>query len=100
MILLIAWSVVANQWPGLTDAQRGWFARQFNSRGEVCCTDADGHRIDQWDIRNGHYRAFFDGRWLDITDDIVLQGPNAVNSAVLWFNYSNLPRCFIPGPGA
>jgi hypothetical protein len=97
--LLIAWSAVAGEWPPLTDEQQRWFKGLHNPSGFVCCDVADGHPIDQWDIKDGHYRAFFRGAWVVIPDEIVVKTPNLVGTATLWWGQFG-PRCFVPGTGA
>lgn len=93
------WSKVADEWPDLTQVQKDWFIRQHNSSGFLCCSAADGHPVD-WDIRDGHYWAYWDEKWQKVPDDVVIKVPNPVGRAVLWVNQSKQFRCFIPGSGA
>lgn len=105
------WSKVAAEWPDLTPTQRDWFIHQHNGKGFLCCSEADGHPTD-WDIRRGHdgkphYWAVVDFEWREIPDEAVVNVPNPVHRAVIWFSSTvmgpdgkKLIRCFVPGEGA
>jgi hypothetical protein len=100
------WENVADEWPDITQGQKDWFIQQHNGKGMLCCSEADGHPTD-WDIKDGHYWAVVEGEWRQIPEDAVVDVPNPVQRAVVWFSSSvtddtgkKLIRCFIPGPGA
>lgn len=78
-----------------------------------CCSLADGIPIE-WDIKDGHYWANWDGAWRQIPDEKVLKNLK-VGFSILWVTkankmlqhkdgtYENLGyrdvRCFWPGAG-
>lgn len=111
------WDRVAELWKNydLTPAEKDWMGHAKIPGAPVgCCGEADGQPID-WDIREGHYWANWDGGWHEIPDDKVLKDGN-VRFPVIWLtpghkvtpdgkgNYKDEGyrdvRCFWPGPGA
>jgi len=78
-----------------------WF-EHLHSRKGPCCADADGRTVldSDWEVVNGHYRVFLDGKWLDVPDDAVLTQPNLYGRTVVWpikMFTGMVIRCFIPG---
>jgi hypothetical protein len=93
------------------DPLHEWFSSLKSPASErPCCTDADGHGLDdlQWDTKDGHYRVFVEGRWIDVPDDAIIKEPNRAGHAVVW-TYNEIDsetnrvtvrvRCFLPGTG-
>ena len=100
------WPKVAGEWPDITQGQKDWFIQQHNAKGFLCCSEADGHPTD-WDVREKHYWAVVENEWRQVPDDAVVEVPNPVGRAVIWYSSTvtdgegkKLIRCFIPGPGA
>lgn len=100
------WKKVADEWPDVTPSQKDWFIKQHNAKGFLCCSVADGHPTD-WDVRDGKYWAVVAGEWRQIPDEDVIDVPNPVGRAVVWWSDTvtddmgkKMIRCFIPGPGA
>jgi hypothetical protein len=103
-----------------------WFDQLASGKG-LCCSFADGVRIDDvdWDApceRVGgsrpspgdsrrepteqvcRYRVRLDGQWIDVPPDAVVTEPNRFGPAVVW-PYQDADgvtqiRCFLPGAGA
>jgi hypothetical protein len=90
---------------------KSWFAKLKSGRG-LCCSFADGVRIDDvdWDTdgptdKNGNatYRVRLGGQWLDVPPAAVVTEPNRAGPAIVWpLMYDGKPydiRCFLPGAG-
>lgn len=93
------WPRVAAEWDqyNLTEPQRQWFRDVRPPNGATrCCDMADGHPASDWKIENGHYRAFFRGKWWEVPDNTVVNGPVPV--ATIWLTTAgDAVRCFAPG---
>jgi hypothetical protein len=84
---------------------KSWFDQLASGKG-LCCSFADGFRVDDvdWDTRDGHYRVRLNGDWIVVPDSAVVTEPNKFGPAVVW-PYMNSDgqtqiRCFLPGSGA
>ena len=82
-------------------ALHDWFNQLASGKGP-CCSVADGQFVDDpdWELKNGHYRVYLDGRWIDVPDDAVVKSPNRVGRTVVWplgSEDQTLIRCFLPG---
>lgn len=80
----------------------------------LCCSFADGQRIDNvdWDTAADaqgavHYRVRLEGKWIDVPDNAVVHSPNRYGPAVVWpytiwmgGDKGLAIRCFLPGAGA
>jgi hypothetical protein len=80
---------------------RGWFESLRSGRGP-CCSDADGETVadPDWSTRDGHYRVFLDGLWIDVPDDAVITEPNKTGRTIVWPMRGPMGisiRCFMPG---
>lgn len=92
--------------PDLND----WAASLKSKQGMPCCSFVDAETLSdvQWDTKDGHYRVFLDGNWLDVPDEAVITVPNKYGEAVVWpLRYGGKGvgkaygvRCFIPGAGS
>jgi len=84
----------------------GWYMQLHSKRGSPCCDGSDAkHLADpEWDSKDGHYRVQIDGKWINVPDDAVIDGPNKDGRALVWPYYLNGEltgiRCFLPGSGA
>jgi hypothetical protein len=79
-----------------------WFNSLASPGGGPCCSQSDGHVVDDpdWESREGHYRVKIDGEWIDVPDDRVLKLPNEAGRTMVWPYYNDghlVVRCFIPG---
>jgi hypothetical protein len=87
------------------DTLKYWFDHLSSNRG-MCCSFADGFSVSDvdWDVRDGHYRVWLHGEWIDVPDAAVVTGPNRYGPAVVWPYMDNKGntniRCFLPGGGA
>jgi hypothetical protein len=86
-----------------------WFNGLASSGGFPCCSFVDGSEIADvdWDtaVTNGtnHYRVRIDKKWIVVTPEEVVTGPNKFGRAVAWVykDAAGEPsiRCFMPGAG-
>jgi len=86
-----------------------WFERQHNIRGQSCCANADGHILDDNDVRinGGSYEVQIEGVWYPVRPealrDPVNGGPNPTGHPIVWYTRRNtfVPDlvifCFAPG---
>lgn len=88
----------------------GWFMKLKSPGGGLCCDFAEAKKIadPDWDTKDGHYRVFLDGRWMNVPDESVVSDPNRYGPALVWPNeYTSSTgkketygiRCFMPGAG-
>jgi hypothetical protein len=84
---------------------KSWFDQLASGKG-LCCSFADGFRVDDvdWDTQDGHYRVRLNDEWIVVPDNAVVTEPNRFGPAVVW-PYMNSDgqtqiRCFLPGSGA
>jgi len=93
-----------------------WYMSLQSKEGHPCC-DGPGkdatHVADiDWEAKDGHYRVRIDGKWYNVPDEAVIEGPNKDGRAIVWgypitgygadggreiSDYH--VRCFIPGAG-
>jgi hypothetical protein len=84
---------------------KSWFDRLASNKG-LCCSFADGFRVDNvdWDTQDGRYRVRLNGEWIVVPDDAVVTEPNKFGPAVVWpymdTDGQTQIRCFLPGAGA
>jgi hypothetical protein len=84
---------------------KSWFDQLASGRG-LCCSFADGFRVDDvdWDTQDGHYRVRLNGEWIVVPDNAVVTEPNKYGLAVVWpymgSDGQTQIRCFLPGSGA
>jgi hypothetical protein len=83
---------------------KSWFDQLASEKG-LCCSFADGFRVDNvdWDTQDGHYRVRLNGQWIVVPDNAVVTEPNKFGAAVVW-PYTGTDgqtqiRCFLPGTG-
>jgi hypothetical protein len=86
-----------------------WFGQLSSKNGAPCCSYADANTVvdNDWDttVIDGkqHYRVRLDGRWVVVTDEEVVEGPNKYKRTVVWVYKDALGlmmvRCFMPGAG-
>lgn len=79
-----------------------WFEGLRSRAKAACCDGTDGKRLDDvdWESKSGRYRVRIGGKWIDVPDDAVIDGPNLVGVAMVWpvEGYGGLTiRCFMPG---
>ncbi len=83
-----------------------WIESLQDKSGVSCCNTADGYDA-QWDTKDGHYRVFLEGQWIVVEDNALLDIPNKLGVARVWWfrtydqNHKLVPRirCFLPGSG-
>jgi hypothetical protein len=90
--------------PGL----RQWIEALKDKTGKGCCETADGHPAEyEWDIAGNRYRVRIEGEWYNVPEEAVIEGPNKLGYATVWYWISweidgkktHHIRCFLPGPG-
>lgn len=80
---------------------RKWIEGLKNKNGSGCCDTADGYDA-QYDTLNGKYRVFIKDKWYVVPDYALLDVPNKLGVAKVWYIHMNdvpVIRCFIPGAG-
>lgn len=82
--------------PGLTD----WFQSLRNKNAVPCCDGHDAKKLEDvdWKADGKTYSVRLDGRWVDVPEEAVLDGPNKEGQALVW-TYNNRILCFMPGAG-
>jgi hypothetical protein len=89
-------------------AIKAWIKALTDKNGNGCCDTADGYPAEvEWDTDTGHYRVRIDGVWYDVPDEALIEKPNRLGYAMVWYYPSHeadgrlVPkiRCFLPGAG-
>jgi hypothetical protein len=89
-------------------ALRRWIEGLKDRTGKGCCESADGHPAEyEWDTAGNRYRVRIEGDWYVVPAEAVIEGPNKLGYATVWYwNSWELDgkehfhiRCFLPGPG-
>lgn len=92
------------QYAGTDPEIRAWVKGLTDKDGNGCCDQADGYPAEAvWDTDTGRYRVRIDGTWHDVPDQAVIEKPNRLGYAVVWYyRDGEAPhiRCFLPGGGA
>lgn len=78
-----------------------WFMTLKSGKGP-CCADADGNVVADadWSSKDGRYKVFLGGRWVDVPPDAVITVPNLDGRTMIWpiwINGEEEVRCFMPG---
>lgn len=85
-----------------TPELKEWFKTLKSGKGP-CCSDADGSVLKDtdWESKDGHYRVYINGNWMDVPDDAVLEQPNMYGRTMVWTGLyvdgKIQIRCFMPG---
>ncbi len=85
--------------PGLD----GWYQGLKTKLGPCCDgpgKDATYLADKDWETKDGHYRVYIEGEWIDVPDNAVLNEPNLDGRTLVWtYRMNGRPavRCFIPG---
>ena len=92
--------------PAGTKRKANGQAESIASGNGLCCSFADGFRVDDvdWDTQDDHYRVHLQGEWIVVPDNAVVTEPNKFGPAVVWpymgTDGQTQIRCFLPGAGA
>ena len=79
-----------------------WFDQLASGKG-LCCSFADGRRIDdaEWGSENGHYWVMIDGQKISVPEAALINEPNKAGPAYAWpylDQEGNIQiRCFLKG---
>jgi hypothetical protein len=96
------------QYRNVDPAIRKWIEGLRDKTGQGCCETADGHPAEyEWDITSNRYRVRIEGEWYFVPADAVIDEPNKLGYATVWYWWSwgldgkktHHIRCFLPGPG-
>jgi hypothetical protein len=96
------------QYSNVDPAIREWIESLKDKTGLGCCATADGHPAEyEWDIAGNQYKVRIEGAWYVVPDEAVVDGPNKLGYATVWYWWSwdidgektYHIRCFLPGPG-
>jgi len=63
---------------------RRWFEEMKSPTGSLCCSFADGHRTE-YDMKQGQYWVPIDGEWHPVPPEAVINTPNPVGDAIVWY---------------
>ena len=76
-----------------------WFDQLKSSRGDLCCSVADGIVDPEWRSQDGHYQVFIEGNWIDVPDSAVVKEPNRLGRTLAWIVRGERVwiRCFMVG---
>jgi hypothetical protein len=81
-----------------------WVDGLKDKRGIGCCSTADGFPAEvDWDTAGNRYKVHIEGEWFVVPDEAVIEEPNRLGHAVVWYYKENgrpKIRCFIAGSGA
>lgn len=89
-------------------AVKAWVRGLTDKNGTGCCDTADGYPAEvQWDSDTGRYRVQIAGRWYDVPEEALIEKPNRLGYAVVWYypsyevdgKMTPRIRCFLPGAG-
>jgi hypothetical protein len=84
-------------------AHDGWLATLSNQVGGVCCSGDDTTVDPRWEAvvsEDFPYRVMHDGRWVPVSKNSLVKGPNKMGVGLVWFGFSQgepYVRCFMPG---
>lgn len=89
----------------LNSSTHAWFEAQHSATGAWCCSQADGHILDDsdWGQDNFGYWARINGAIQQIPDSALRDpkgGPNPTGHAIVWFTQGDWGvrvYCFAPG---
>jgi hypothetical protein len=96
------------QYRDVDPALRQWIEGLKDKAGQGCCDTADGYPAEyEWDIAGKRYRVRIEGEWYVVPDEAVIDGPNKLGYATVWYwaewdvdgGMIAHIRCFLPGPG-
>jgi glucose dehydrogenase len=92
------------QYAQVSPVMQQWFQGLKSPRGIPCCDTADGHRLDDADVRNdgGRWQVRIGGVWRDVVEEQTLSVPNKFGQPIVWYMGTEFdPRitCFLPGAG-
>lgn len=80
-----------------------WFESLRSRANVACCDGSDATKLVDvdWESNAGRYRVRIDGKWIDVPDSAVIDGPNLAGPAMVWpmtyLDGSIHVRCFMPG---
>jgi len=106
LFLVPAFARDNGQYADVAPEIRKWFDGLTDSKGSGCCSTADGLRLKtdaldpEWECLVKKCRVKISGEWYDVPDDALLQVPNRVGYAVVWYVFENgklVVRCFLRG---
>lgn len=78
----------------------GWLKSLHSKSNTWCCDGSDTDAIDDWETKGSGYRVKFEGRWFDVPDSAIVDGPNKSGGPLLWMSKGwgeREVRCFMPG---
>jgi hypothetical protein len=110
-LLFMTSSAVAHdngRYSNVDPGTKAWVQALTDKKGNGCCDTADGYPAEvEWDSDTGRYRVFIQGQWLDVPDEALIEKPNRLGYAVVWYypsyevdgRMTPKIRCFLPGAG-
>ncbi len=95
------------QYANVPKETKDWVKALTDKDGNGCCDTADGYPAEvEWDTETNNYKVRIDGQWHVVPPKAVVEKPNKLGYAVVWYwrkweNNISTPqiRCFIAGAG-
>jgi hypothetical protein len=95
------------QYSDIDPAIQNWVRGLKDKNGQSCCETADGHPAEyEWDVDTRGYRVLIEGQWYKVPPDAVIEEPNRLGFATVWYWWEwdggqkiHHIRCFLPGAG-
>lgn len=102
MLIVVAPALARDDGRYAQSPHKQWFDSLKNQLGSMCCTNADGQRVEDpdWEFNGTSYRVRLNGQWHDVDPRLVVTATNVVGFAVVWPYMDQdkvLIRCFMPG---
>src|SRR5262249_50031938 len=70
-------------------AMRKWVEELKDKKGKSCCDTADGYPAEyEWDMAGNGYRVRIEGEWYAVPVDALIDGPNKLGYATVWYWWS------------
>jgi len=80
-----------------------WFeGLRSSAAGGLCCSgsEAAGLANNDWESKDGKYRVFVFGQWVDVPPNAVVNVPNLDGRTLVWATKgvmnNTIIRCFLP----
>jgi hypothetical protein len=99
----------SGQWSQADPSIKKWIEDLKDHNNVSCCNTADGFDV-QWDTKDNRYRVYLYGEWHLVPPEAVLDIPNRLGAARVWYTVQWGPmkdgkqvpskiliRCFLRG---
>src|SRR5262249_45991956 len=77
------------QYGNVDPAIREWVQSLTDKTGQGCCATADGYPAEyEWDTVGNRYKVRIDGQWYEVPAEAVVDEPNKLGYATVWYWWS------------